>query len=67
MNDDISLVRAEIADLKRHVLELKEMVQPRTMPFPTFTITAADLPNYRETVKVQAVTMPHRELERRSS
>jgi hypothetical protein len=67
MNDDISLLRAEIADLKRHVLELKELVQPRTMVFPTFTITAADLPNYSETVKVQAVTMPPHKLERRSS
>ncbi len=65
MNDDIILLRAEIADLKRHVLELKDLVQPRTMPFPTFTISAADLPNYRETVVVQAVTMPHHKLERR--
>lgn len=27
MNDDISALRAEIADLKRHVLELKALLQ----------------------------------------
>lgn len=31
MTDEISQLRAEIADLKRHVLELKEAVQPRVM------------------------------------
>ncbi|MFG1462277.1 hypothetical protein V5F77_05185 [Xanthobacter sp. DSM 24535] len=42
MNDEISLLRAEIEDLKRHVLELKEMLRPRSIPVEHFTLTSGD-------------------------